>query len=145
VTLTQNFAQGQFQIGRFRLSVAAAKKPIALGIADDLLTIADTPAKDQDEKQKAAIVKYYRTTDKELQKREADLAAAKMPLPLDPRLVELQAVLKDSEKPVPTDPKLVQLRKDVETSSKQLSNPRLTGAQDIAWALINSPAFLFNH
>jgi hypothetical protein len=145
VTLTQNFAQGQFQIGRFRLSVAAAKKPIALGIADDLLTIADTPAKDQDEKQRAAIVKYYRTTDKELQKREADLAAAKMPLPLDPRLVELQAVLKDSEKPVPTDPKLVQLRKDVETSSKQLTNPRLTGAQDIAWALINSPAFLFNH
>jgi hypothetical protein len=145
VTLTQLFQQGQFQIGRFRLSVAATKKPIGLGIADDLLTIADTPAKEQDEKQKAAIVKYYRTTDKDLQKREADLAAAKMPLPLDPRLVELRAMVAEAKKPVPTDPKLVQLRRDVETSSKQLTNPRLTGAQDIAWALINSPAFLFNH
>ena len=128
MTLTQHFQQGQFQIGRFRLSVAAAKKPIGLGIADDLLTAADTPVKEQDERQKAALVRYYRTTDKELQKREQELAAAKMPLPLDPRLLELRAMLAEAKKAVPTDPKLVQLRKDVETSSKQLTNPRLTAA-----------------
>src|SRR5207244_203730 len=113
VTLAQQFGQGQYQIGRFRLSVAAAKKPVALGIADDLLTITDTPAKERDEKQAAALLKYYRTTDAELQKRERELAEAKKPLPLDPKLVELRAVLADAEKPVPTDPKLVQLRKDV--------------------------------
>jgi hypothetical protein len=26
-----------------------------------------------------------------------------------------------------------------------LVNPRLAAVQDLAWALINSPAFLFNH
>jgi len=42
------------------------------------------------------------------------------------------------------DPHLAQLRRDVELSRKQLENARLTAAQDLAWALINNPAFLFN-
>jgi hypothetical protein len=37
------------------------------------------------------------------------------------------------------------LRKDVEMSIQQSVSRRLTAAQDITWALINSPAFLFNH
>lgn len=145
VTLSQQFNRGEFTIGRFRLSVAAAKKPAPLGIADDLLTIVDTPAPERDAAQSAALLKYYRTTDADLRTKENDLAMSKRPLPVDPRLVELRAMLAEAEKPVPLDTKLAQLRQDVETSSKQLANPRLTGAQDIAWALINSPAFLFNH
>jgi WD40 repeat protein len=145
VSLLQRFSEGQFTIGRFRLSVAAAKTPVTLGISDDLLTLVDTPKELRNEKQSAALLKYYRTTDGELRAKETALAESKRPLPLDPRLVELRAMLKEAEKPVPTDPKLVQLRKDVEISTKQMTNPRLTGAQDIAWALINSPAFLFNH
>jgi hypothetical protein len=42
------------------------------------------------------------------------------------------------------DPKLVQLRKDAAQSKTQLANLRLTGVQDLTWALINTPAFLFN-
>jgi hypothetical protein len=47
--------------------------------------------------------------------------------------------------PVPLDPKLVQLRADVKMSEQQATNARLTAVQDLAWALMNSPAFLFNH
>ena len=42
-------------------------------------------------------------------------------------------------------PSSKRLRRDVELSAKQLEKARLTFAQDLAWALINSPAFLFNH
>ena len=33
---------------------------------------------------------------------------------------------------------------DTTMSTKQLTDKRLTSAQDLAWALINNPAFLFN-
>ena len=144
-TLTQRFAQGQFAIGRFRLSVAAAKQPVGLGLCDELQIILDTPPKLRDEKQSATLLRHYRLADADLQARERDLAEAQRPLAIDQKLLELRAILAEAEKPVPLDPKLAQLRKDVEASAQQLKNPRLTGAQDIAWALINSPAFLFNH
>jgi len=44
----------------------------------------------------------------------------------------------------PLDSKLAQLRADAALSTTQLANHRLTGAQDLAWAIINNPAFLFN-
>ena len=47
------------------------------------------------------------------------------------------------------DPVLVQLlwRRDARrpASIKQSENKRLTVVQDLTWALINSPGFLFNH
>ena len=38
----------------------------------------------------------------------------------------------------------LRLKQAVAASAEQQKNERLTGAQDLAWALINSPAFLFN-
>ncbi len=39
------------------------------------------------------------------------------------------------------DPEYVELKR----AQHLLANPRLAAVQDLAWALINSPAFLFNH
>ena len=46
--------------------------------------------------------------------------------------------------PLPADPKLTNLKRAAELSTKQMEQARLVGAQDLAWALINHPAFLFN-
>ena len=41
------------------------------------------------------------------------------------------------------DKELARLRDDAKTPPP--ADPRVLGAQDLVWALINSPAFLFNH
>jgi WD40 repeat protein/mono/diheme cytochrome c family protein len=143
--LAQSYSDRLHQIGRFRLSVTAAKPPVPLGLSEDLLIALDTPAAKRDAKQKAALEKYLSVTDTELREKRNAVAMAQQPLPADPKLAGLKAAVVDAEKPVPVDPKLLQLRQDVVTSAKQLGNARLTGAQDVVWALVNSPAFLFNH
>jgi hypothetical protein len=42
------------------------------------------------------------------------------------------------------DSELVRLENAIAENAKQQSDPRLMGAQDLVWALINTPAFLFN-
>jgi hypothetical protein len=63
----------------------------------------------------------------------------------DPILKMLRDQLEIVRQPVQLDPGLNRLRRDVEMSVQQSAVRRLTAAQDITWALINSPAFLFNH
>jgi hypothetical protein len=143
-TLSHQFNRPEFALGRFRLSVVAAKAPVPLGLSDELRTIIDIPAGHRDPKETEYLLKYFRATDPETQKRVQAIAESKKPLPIDPKLKELRDHLAEVSKPVPVDSLLAQLRQDVEASTKQLTNARLTGAQDVAWALINSPAFLFN-
>jgi hypothetical protein len=99
---------------------------------------------DRSEAQAASLMRYYRTVDPGLLKQHQALVTAKKPVPEDPALKKLKADLVAAELPVPIDPKLVQLRADAEMSTKQVVDKRLTGAQDLTWALINNPAFLFN-
>ena len=97
------------------------------------------------ESQRNTLLSYFRTTDMELRKKFDAVAASKAPLPIDPRLKELRDQLELAGHPVGPDRVLVALRRDLEISVQQAATRRLTAAQDIAWALINSPAFLFNH
>jgi hypothetical protein len=73
------------------------------------------------------------------------LATARVPLPVDPKLTALKAKLTTAQMPVPIPARIAHLRRAMKISQSHLGNKRLIGAQDIAWALINSPAFLFNH
>jgi hypothetical protein len=67
------------------------------------------------------------------------------PLPKDLKLTELEGDLKKANEPIRLDAYLVQLREDTKASTRQQQNKRLTVVQDLAWALINSSGFLFNH
>ena len=91
------------------------------------------------------LLDFFRGKDGQLKKLKTTLANAKKPRPIDPKMKALQDARARAEKPLPVDPQLTVLKRAVTLSTKQLTNKRLYGAQDITWALINTPAFLFNH
>ena len=68
--------------------------------------------------------------------------AALVNIARDQRTAEQQQKLTDYY--LALDPEFARLTKVLEVSSQQSREYRLTGVQDLAWALINTPAFLFN-
>ena len=144
VLLHHKFGQPNFLIGRFRISVAVGKTDVGLSLADEYRAIIATDAASRTALQTAALTKHFRSVDPELIALQNALNAANVPLPADPKLVELQNKLELVSQPLPQDVKLLRLQADAKASESQLSNRRLTASQDLVWALINSPAFLFN-
>lgn len=143
-TLGQAFQNGKYNLGRFRI-YATTSPLIRFGASADVIAAVKTPAASRTPAQAALLKQHFLAQYRDLQTQNRVLASAKKPLPVDPVLVQKQQTLANAERPITIDPKLVQLRRDVELSKTQLANRRLTAAQDLAWALINSPAFLFNH
>jgi WD40 repeat protein len=143
-TLHHKFNSKEFSLGRFRISVTTSPQPVGVSLADELQPILATPAEQRTEAQRTALLTYYRPFDKEYREKLNAVKESKKPLPIDPKLKELQDGVAYYSRPVQLDPQLAQLRHDVEMSTKQIADRRLTAAQDLAWALINSPAFLFN-
>ncbi len=143
--LNHTFSSGEHSIGRFRISVSTTPGPTLLDQTPEQITKILAIAADQrDDKQAAALAEYYQGIDTQLKKLREALAQSKQPRAVDPQLKQRQDALALASKPLPIDPKLAQLQSDVALSKKQLGKLRLTGAQDMTWALINSPAFLFN-
>ncbi|MGH7971686.1 MAG: hypothetical protein ACREIC_23475, partial [Limisphaerales bacterium] len=132
-------------LGRFRLYVTTSDDPLNFGMPEAVVLAAQAPAGQRKPEQSAAIIEYYRSFDAELWKRKEAVVKASEPLPEDPKLAELKRALAKAEEPIRLDPTLVQLREDAKASAMELENKRLVVVQDLAWALINSSGFLFNH
>ncbi|MGV3664420.1 MAG: DUF1549 domain-containing protein [Prosthecobacter sp.] len=142
IQMSQPFQNGKYNLGRFRIWVTTSpvvRFGVPKAVADAVRAAKRTP------EQNAVLTQHFLNQFRDYQSQKKVLATAKKPLAVDPQLVALETKHTDSQKPIQLDIKLTQLRRDSELSAKQLANKRLTAAQDLAWALINSPAFLFNH
>ncbi len=144
IALKQHYG-GPYLIGRFRLYVTSGAEPLDFGLPEAVVKAVRAPAGNRTPEQAAAIVAHYRYTDTKFWKLKQTAVKAAEPLPEDPKLTELKKALAKAEEPVPIDPYLVQLRLDSQASSRQSGDKRLTMAQDLTWALINSAEFIFNH
>lgn len=145
VKFIHNYKDKTYNLGRFRVSFATDKNPVGLSLAEEYKEILITPADKRTKEQTELLTTYFRKVDTRLRDLQKNLTEAQKPAPGDPKLQELQATLAEISRPIGDDDRLIQLRNDARISADQLANRRLTAAQDIAWALINSPAFLFNH
>jgi WD40 repeat protein/mono/diheme cytochrome c family protein len=142
IQMTSNFQNGKYNPGRFRLWVTTSPT-IRFGVPADVAAALKAPKRTPE--QTATLTAHFLNQFRDYQTQKKLLAAAKKPLPVDPQLIALETKHVNAQNPIVIDPKLIQLRRDSDLSAKQLTNKRLTAAQDLAWALINSPAFLFNH
>jgi WD40 repeat protein/mono/diheme cytochrome c family protein len=144
IALHQRFSSPNFFLGKFRLSATTETKPVGLSMSTELAAIYKTPDAKRTPVQKEALNKYFGAIDQGHLERRFKILAANAPRPVDPKVTALEQTIARLSKPTPEAAYLVQLRTDFTASQEQNKNRRLTGAQDLAWALINSPAFLFN-
>lgn len=132
------------RLGRFRIS-ASTDADLPLGLPESLNAIVGTPKPDRTDDANKFIRSYVQAVDKDIRSAKAEIAKAKQPIPADEVLAGLNRRKEKLSTPTPDDPALVDLRNDFQQSTKQVNEIRLTAAEDLTWALINSPAFLFNH
>ncbi|TWT91380.1 DUF1549 domain-containing protein [Neorhodopirellula pilleata] len=143
--ISHNHSAANHLLGRFRISLTTHPSDIPLSATESLSIAASTPTKNRSETQTKLLSEYIESTDATIQAAVATVATGKQPVPPDELLTQLQTRQKQLEVVTPIDADLVLLRENVGRSQTQLKNNRLTAAEDLVWALVNSPAFLFNY
>ncbi|XZE44358.1 DUF1549 domain-containing protein [Pirellulaceae bacterium SH467] len=133
------------RLGRFRLSVAALEGELTLGLSETLQAYANAAPEVKRESVANAAIQYFKVSSADRSKLQDKFNLENRPLAEDAMVVSFKKSLERLSVPTPEDPAIVRLREDVKESEKQRAQLRVTAAEDITWALINSPAFLFNH
>lgn len=139
----QNF-DDLHQLGCFRISLSRYAGDAGLGLSETLAAELATPVKRLLPKRKASFEAMAKSDDEKMAGLLKMLAAAKRPVKVHAAIAKARKKLARMERPVPDDSLLVELEKNFIQSKSQIENERLTAAQDLTWALINSPSFLFN-
>jgi len=145
VRLHQYHSAADIRLARFRISVTSSTEEIRVGLPESLAALERTPAADRSPASVEAAVSYVSKVDGTIASLQQAVADSQKPLPDDEQLLTIMKRIERASVETPVDPSVLQIRKDVEFSKSQQQNARLTAAEDLTWALINSPAFLFNH
>jgi len=139
------YGGGEYPLGHFAVSLTGSANPLVYGTPKPVIAALQLPVPNRSTQDQGTLDSYFRRTSEHWLKRVFAVAREERPLPSDPQLDALKAKLAAAQVPIRMDNQLVQLRQDYQQSSVQSGNIRLTAAQDLAWALINNPEFLFNH
>jgi hypothetical protein len=127
------------------LSVGQHEGELALGLPESFRAISSIPRAAWTPDLVKDGMNYLKLSSAELKGLQANVQKESQPLPEDEQVIVLAKRIERLSTPLPEDSRLLRLRADAKESEGQLGNARLTSAQDLVWALINSPAFLFNH
>ncbi|MEM9283683.1 MAG: DUF1549 domain-containing protein [Verrucomicrobiota bacterium] len=138
------YSTGDYPISRFRVWYTTDADPLNFGLPTQIVPALTKASGNRSEAEKKALAIYVAENDAELRKRQAVHFKELRPLPSDPKMDSLDAALAKAEIEVEEPGPLVQIRQDTHYSIQQAANRRLTAAQDLTWALVNSPSFLFN-
>lgn len=111
IQLQHKFQDGNYNLGKFRLSVTNSPSPfLAAAIPDGVQAILNKKREERTDEEKQQVLAYFRE--------------------INPRLKKLQVAGFDAaNQPRPTDPKLVQLREAVAKASA--ADPHRSGTQTV--------------
>ncbi|MEM1443853.1 MAG: hypothetical protein AAGF67_16015, partial [Verrucomicrobiota bacterium] len=138
------YSAGDYPISRFRVWYTTDSDPLNFGMPANVAAALTKAPTNRNEAERKALSTYVAENDAELRKRQGVHFKELRPLPSDPKMDSLKAALAKAEIEVKEPAPLVQIRQDTHYSIQQAANRRLTAAQDLVWALVNSPSFLFN-
>lgn len=145
VTIHQYHNAKDHRLGRFRISFSMDEGDLGLSLPEEYAALKSVPKEAQNAEIFKSLLAHLKASDKPWVDLQTAVNEARKPLPEDDPLVALRNKIKLLEVATPDEPKVVRLRSDFAASQEQIANRRLTMAQDLTWALINSPAFLFNY